>query len=413
MADKTEQIGADNTETGSTEAMPAQDLPVEVSAVAEDLSEEMAVGVPEQEPAGKDSTPVRRGGALAVLSLLLSIGALALAGWMYYQSQNIPSQPPAAVTQAPIDPGPELRREFAGLIQKVDREAAAERQRLQDTLADLENSMQDEAQALRRANEEQFSTMQAAQNSEQQRLLAFGQVDRSDWMLAEVEYLLRLANQRLIMTADVDSTIALMSSADGILKELDDSALLPVRAAIAEDLAALRAVPGIDVEGTWLRIQALIAQVEQLVLFDLTKPPVVPAAPGGDVDWEQRLEQGFRAAAEKLSRYVVIRRRDAPYQPLLGPQWENMVRQNLRMLLEQSRAAVLSGNQRLYEQSLEDTRRWLNEFFSLKESGVSALDAELQSLSQLTVSREYPDVSRPLQRLESVINTRHMVSEDN
>lgn len=414
MADKTEQTGADTTDTGATEVTPAEDLPVKETPVAEDTAEEVAVEVPEQEPAGKDSSPVRRGGALSVLSLLFSLGALALAGWMYYQSQNASPQPPAVGVAAQIDPSPELRREFAGLLQKADQAAAAEHQRLQESLADLENNLQDEAQALRSANEKQFNKIQAAQNSgQQQRLPAYSQADRSDWMLAETEYLLRLANQRLIMTADVDSTIALISSADGILKELDDSALLPVRAAIAEDLAALRAVPNIDVEGTWLRLQALIGQVDKLVLFELAAAVPVPTAPAGGGDWEQRLEQGFLSAAEKLSRYVVIRRRDAPYQPLLGPQWENMVRQNMRMLLEQSRTAVLSGNQRLYQQSLKDTRRWLNEFFSLKESGVSALDAELQALLQLSVSREFPDVSRPLERLKSVINTRHLVSEDN
>ena len=45
----------------------------------------------------------------------------------------------------------------------------------------------------------------------------------------------------------------------------------------------------------------------------------------------------------KLSDYIVIRRRDVPMQALMDPQWEGLVRQNLRMLLEQAQVALLSG----------------------------------------------------------------------
>ena len=59
------------------------------------------------------------------------------------------------------------------------------------------------------------------------------------------------------MTEDVDSAIALLGSADEVLRQLDDTDLLAAREAITRDLAALRAVPAVDVEGTWLRLQAL------------------------------------------------------------------------------------------------------------------------------------------------------------
>ena len=46
--------------------------------------------------------------------------------------------------------------------------------------------------------------------------------DRDDWLLAEAQYLLRMANQRLIMANDVGAAQALLGSADTILLELDD-----------------------------------------------------------------------------------------------------------------------------------------------------------------------------------------------
>ena len=45
--------------------------------------------------------------------------------------------------------------------------------------------------------------MDAALVIQREEIARFGATDRKDWLLAEAEYLLRLANQRLIMSGDV------------------------------------------------------------------------------------------------------------------------------------------------------------------------------------------------------------------
>ncbi|MCZ6831371.1 MAG: uroporphyrinogen-III C-methyltransferase [Gammaproteobacteria bacterium] len=376
-------------------------------AGAETASDGAVEAAPEPEQARNPAAavPPARGSAVAGLSLLVALLALGLSAWLFYLSR-LSAVEPDSDAELRI----ELRAELAAHTQQAEQATASERRRLQDASAELQRGLQQELRALRSSNEEQFNSLQAALARQRQNLLEYTTTDRSDWMLAEAEYLLRLANQRIIMAGDTRSAIALLGSADSILLELDDSELHPVRAAVAADLAALRAVPQVDVEGTWLRLQALIGEVDRLVLFVLPEAPpdAAPVAEGG---WEKRLEQGFRAALEKVSNYVVITQRDAAYKPMLSPQWEGMVRQNLRMLLEQARAALLSGNQMLYRQSLKNTQHWLNEFFSLKESGVSALDAELQDLLKVIVGREYPDIHGSLAALKSIINTRHMVAK--
>ena len=59
-------------------------------------------------------------------------------------------------------------------------------------------------------------------------------------MFSEVEYLLRLANQRLQLERDVEGAAALLRTADARLEEANNPALVPVRRAIAEELAALK-----------------------------------------------------------------------------------------------------------------------------------------------------------------------------
>ena len=414
MVDKKDKTaGVEDTQVTPDEsdgaAAATQEVPQEVPAgMADELDKESAGEDTKESVAAPASAavaapPARRGSAVAGLALLLSLVALAVSGWLYYLSTTAEE---AAQPGSSID----VRAELDAHARKLSQTAASELQSVQDASAELQRGLQQELQALRQNHEDRYEQLLAAQISQRQRLLAVTTTDRSDWMLAEAEYLLRLASQRIVMAGDADSAIALLGAADGILLELDDSELFPVRAAIATDLAALRALPQIDVEGTWLRLQALIGEVDALVLFELPTAVATTAPPEG-ADWEQRLARGFRAALDKISSYVVVTSRATPYKPMLSPQWEGMVRQNLRMLLEQARAALLSGNQTLYRHSLENTRRWLNEFFRLEESGVSALDKELQDLLTITISRKYPDINGSLSALKSMINTRHMVAE--
>jgi uroporphyrin-3 C-methyltransferase len=337
-------------------------------------------------------SPPRRGGGVAWLALLLALLALGASGWMVYQAELAPKDDTAAAALAELD-----ARQSEALAQIRSSNATA-----------LE-TLQRQQKQLAGGMEESLTAMQTALQSQRQRLLEINSADRSDWMLAEAEYLLRLANQRLIMAADVRSAIALLASADAILLELDDVELHPARAALARDLAALRAVGQVDVEGIWLRIQALADQVDTLTLFALPERHKSELAPSQPVDWQRRLRSGFATAWETLSSYIVISRRQTAYSPLLDPQWEGLVRQNLRMLLEQARTALLSGNIKLYQLSLDNARRWVAEFFSYNEAAVAALDTELEDLAGLDIDQQYPNISGSLATLKVAIDLRHAV----
>jgi uroporphyrin-3 C-methyltransferase len=367
------------------------ELEPEIEAEAEVVVEPESVEEPAQKP--------RSGGAASALALLVALAALGLSGWQYYQSQLVSTD-----TEDP------LRDQLQAQLSDTEaRLRSSQAEGLQD-FSETQQALRQQLAQQKSAAQAQYDQLATMLQSQRQRLLELGSADRDDWMLAEAEYLLRLANQRLIMAADVRSALALLSSADGILKEMDDPELHPVRLKIAADLAALRAVPELDVEGTWMRIQALVGQLEALTLFRL---PVVESAEQEALpeaaDWDQRLQSGVDAALARLSNYVVVRRRQTPYEALIDPQWEGMVRQNLRMLLEQARAALLSGNQALYSQSISNARRWLGEFFSFNEAGVQAMEAELAALEQVTVSRNYPDISGSISAVKTAIRSKHRI----
>lgn len=272
---------------------------------------------------------------------------------------------------------------------------------IQASAKSLDSKLADESSRLTEA----LSQLEGQLNEQRKELARFSSADRDSWLMAEAQYLLRLANQRLIMAGDTDAAKALLGSADKVLRELDDASLHTVRAAVAADLAAVRAVPKVDVEGIYLRLSALIGQAGALKIFELPELPESAPVEAAE-DWQGRLKQGYEAALAKVSDYIIIRRRDVPMQALMDPQWESLVRQNLRMLLEQAQVALLSGNQTLFRESLGRAQHWVNEFAESDTAAANAMDREIKSLQGLTVEVANPDISGSLRALDDAIERR-------
>ena len=120
----------------------------------------------------------------------------------------------------------------------------------------------------------QLQNMALRVNAQGKRLVELGSTTRSDWLLAEAEYLARLAQQRIQTERSVQSPLALLESVDLILTQMDDPNLLAARTAVAEDIAKLRLTTDIDREGMYIELQALAANIEALDLVTLVEPVV-------------------------------------------------------------------------------------------------------------------------------------------
>lgn len=347
----------------------------------------------EQQPAAAAPPPRRSFSLVAWLALLLVLGMAGLAAWLLPQVEQERDALSARLDRLENSLGKDdealvllesnLNRQLSGGLQDMRSTLQGESERLSQALLDMESQM-------------------AEQRAE---LGALRANDRGSWLLAEAEYLLRLANQRLIMAGDTVAARALLNSADGVLRELDDIGLHQVRAAVAADLAAVRAVPTIDTQGIYLRLSALIEQADELVIFAMPEGDAL-AAPAPAEGWQDRLRQGYEAALRKLSDYIVIRRRDVPMQALMDPQWESLVRQNLRMLMEQAQVALLSGNQPLYRESLERAQKWVAQFQDSDEVAASAMSRELVELASMQIAVTMPDISRSLRALDAAVEQR-------
>lgn len=380
-------------DTGAETATGGANLATGAQAAALEMETAAAAAAPK-----KPAAPAPRRGSSAIgwLALLLVLALAGAAGWSVMEAQRreaglldrLAELETTAAGLESITSGKETRLEELG--SRLERQLAA-------GMGELQGESSRQRQGLQ-SLEEQLTELRAE-------LARYSANDRESWLLAEAEYLLRLANQRLIMAGDAVSAQALLGEADRILRELDDATLHPVRAAVASDLAAVRAVPRVDVEGVYLRLSALVEQAGRLVIFQLPQQESL-AREATAPDWQERLQQGYEDALLKLSDYIIIRRRDVPMQALMDPQWEGLVRQNLRMLLEQAQVALLSGNQNLYRESLQRAQHWVAEFFESDEAAARAMAREITQLADTTVAVDLPDISQSLRALDDAIERR-------
>ena len=319
-----------------------------------------------------------KGRGVAWLSVFLALLALAGAGYLYYQLVYLAPLAPVDTRLAELARAQADTEQRLQLLQSGQREALAE-------LA--------EQQTERLAEAEQALVAALAEATNQ------APPAPREWKLAEVEYLLRIANHRVLMERDTDAALRLLSAADGILADLDDFALHEVRAQLADEILALRGVRGNDVQGIYLRLEAVKGGLRELPLAlpEYFAAADAPAAEEPASFWQQ--------LGAELSKYLKVRRFDGATKPLLAPEERVYLELNLRLMLERAQLAALRRQQLVYEQSLGSAQQWLHEFLDPEHPMVQELIAELESLLEVQLEQALPDVSGSLSSLLAVRRT--------
>ncbi|MCY3810867.1 MAG: uroporphyrinogen-III C-methyltransferase [Gammaproteobacteria bacterium] len=332
-------------------------------------------------------TPAPRAGrsGLGLLACVLALAALACSGYLYWQLVWRAGDGIDARFE-------ELAAEFAREeIERAatDEAARAEREQLADDLA-----AQVQVLATTRAALARSTAGQAAAVSHAPR----------DWQLAEVEYLLRLANHRLRLERDADGAMELLSAADEILARIDDFAFHEVRALLAEETASLRAFEGADVAGVFLRLGAAKGLIDQLPLRlpeyvgERAEADEVPV--GAPADAERSLIEALLARADGLVRF---RRHDLEARrPLLPADEVEDLERYLRLALDRAQLAALRRDQAIYAASLSTAADALDAFVDPTGDAAAALGTEIEALLAVDLAKPLPDISGSLTKLRDL-----------
>lgn len=229
---------------------------------------------------------------------------------------------------------------------------------------------------------------------------------RNDWLLAEADYLLRLASHRLLLARDTGSALAAVQAADERLHDMTDPAVTPLRRMLAKDINRLKAVPEPDITGLSARLSALAQNVDSLPLLSAhsnksaSKATATNDHDGDETrikDWKQ-LPQAIWGDIKKL---VVIRERHGRVVPLLSPKQHFFLIQNLKLKLEQARLALLNTEPVIYKERLQSAIGWIHDFFKQDDSTTQAMLSQLKQLADKNIKPALPDISASYRALQN------------
>lgn len=229
----------------------------------------------------------------------------------------------------------------------------------------------------------------------------------NDWLLAEADYLVKLAGRKLFLEHDVETATQLMESADQRIAALNDPSLTLLRKAMANDITTLKNIPLIDRDGLVLRLISLQQQVDSLPLANAIlpadQPQETPAVSENINDWQTNLKSSLKAFADN---FITFRSRDGNVIPLLSPTQHFYLKENLQAKLETAIKGVYTEQQTLYVTSLNTAEQWSASFFNRGDKAVQVFNAELALLAKQQVQVNYPVKLQTQQQLADVITER-------
>lgn len=286
----------------------------------------------------------------------------------------------------------------------------------QQRLAQIENNADNYLQKMQRLNQETLHYKQSieAQVESITRLQGKLQLNKQvatskDWLIADTEYLLRMASRQLYFRQDKTSSLALLKAADKNLAKIGEAHYLPVRQQLAKDISLLEQWQVADISRILQKITALAIMIEPL--------PATPTANTSEAQAllsntprkeEQTLEQTFASDTlntlwddlkQQFNQAIVIRKNDQPLKSAMDADSRLQLYRLLQLRLETLKQLVLHHNNTLYHQQIDLIEATINEYYP--KTLAQPLLIALAELSKENLSPEIPDIHRAYKQLLS------------
>ena len=370
--------------------------PVQPPAAATSEAGTEAVGTKSAEPFAPPvpswGARLREGLDSKEFNLKLIVGLLAfLLGLQWWSARNDIS---------------DLRRELAQRLQSGDN------MNVQTKL--IANRVDDEMKLV----QGKVAVLEAKQVESQGQQLALEQLyqdlakNRDDWALAEIEQVLSTASQQLQLAGNVRGALIALQNADSRLARTDRPQFITIRRAIAKDTDNLKSLPNVDLTGIAVRLDALVAQIDQMPLLSDAKPAVVAPAPksklASPTPSDAKVSEDWRGVAlerwnswssdlwNELRQLVRVRVVGTPEALLLSPGEAFFARENLKLRLLNARLALLSRNDAAFRSDLAEADRALVRYFEIRSRQTQAARELIKQLQESVLNIEMPTLSHSL-----------------
>jgi uroporphyrin-3 C-methyltransferase len=335
-----------------------------------------------------------------IINLLLLASVISASYWVWMQWQTQNQQQTDAIAAQKTS----MQQQQASLDQQQNNIALSIASS-QLAKGDLEQQNQ-RLQASLQNVQEQLQLTSAQVQINQRNLADVSGRRPADWLLAEADYLVRMAGRKLWLEHDVKTAIMMLQSADSRIQDLDDPSLLPLQTKLAADLQALRQVNQVSTSSIAIALGAMIKQVDNLPLAFFKRPEaeVVDETVTESIDdWRSNLARNWREATKNFFSFKKV---TTEIKPFMSEQQQWLAKEQLKFTLLQAQVAVLQENSMLYQQSLQTAFGILIESFDTEKEPLVQFTDSLNNLQLTDFEKSYPEQFNISPLLKDVIEQR-------
>ena len=273
--------------------------------------------------------------------------------------------------------------------------------------SELEGVIKQQADQLNEAKHQQ-ETLAKQLDELQQKVAVISGSDAKTWLLAQADFLVKLAGRKLWSDQDVTTAAALLKSADASLADMNDPSLIGARRAITDDIATLSAVSQVDYDGMILKVNQLANQIDNLRLADNNDDDSPMDADSDELsssisEWRVNLQKSWQ---NFMDSFITVRRRDETAVPLLAPNQDIYLRENIRSRLLVAAQAVPRHQEETWKQSLDNVSTWVRAYYDTDDATTKAFLEEVDKLSQQSITMTVPETLQSQALLEKLMQTR-------
>ena len=336
----------------------------------------------------------------SIFAVIFSLAALAGVALTWYQDQvvNVRSESGMAVGIA----------EIGGQVSRIGDSVSRLQEQQSNIVSEdkLNASIQQTTNALGKTLEQfekRIEQVDGAQTTLMESVTTLNNDIKSGgnaYVVDEVAQLLKLANNSLVFSADSDSALNALTVAASQLKSITDPRYSSVRVKVAEEIALLKNLKQVDVEGMSATLNAISANISSLPLENEPEATMV------EVDAETESQGGWRAELAELwteikSSIQVQQVAQAP-KPLLAPDQRYFLDQNLQLMLAKADLALLQERDAIFQQSIDSASKWLLDYFDTDNSEVKNVLGQLNQIRNQKISVKLPTITGSFEALQAI-----------
>lgn len=347
---------------------------------------------------------VKTGGLwlFSVFNFLLIVSICSAAAWSWYQWQQNQTND--------SDTGVKIEAELSGInsaLLKIDGSFA----KYDAELLQINANLSEQNQVLNKNMDSLLE--QILQNVDANEALKSQVADMSgrrpaDWLLAEADFLVRIAGRKLWLENDVGTAMLMLQAADSRLEDIGDPSLFPVRKLIAEDIQILHQINPVSIDSVALALSGMIPQVNNLPLNTLKIPEITGNKEQNELsdnisDWRTNISKTWNSLVDD---FIQIETSNKPILPYLSTKQRWLITEQLKLALSQAKSAALDEQESLYSNALQQATALVVEHFQLDDNNVKQFADALQQLQNTDITKDYPLQLRSADALKDIMEQR-------